>query len=232
VSQSEHTTLRRLPDEKRAGPQDIDGKLTVEDIEIEVAREPFEEIRVVPNPSCRRCVSALSAPPLTRQSPHVFERISTEVSEVILVHGNSTDGTVQVAKQLRPNLTVFRQIGQGKGNATTSGFWAATGDIIVMLDGTVHRPSEIPASLPLSWAALTSPKSATSSPVAAVPTVLRSAASATGHSLRLSKALGGQFSDLCYGYNAFWRRCLPFVTPDCESSRSKPREHTGGTSPP
>ena len=28
---------------------------------------------------------------------------------------------------------------------------------------------------------------------------------------------GGQYSDLCYGYNAFWRRCLPFITPDCKS---------------
>jgi hypothetical protein len=27
---------------------------------------------------------------------------------------------------------------------------------------------------------------------------------------------GGQYSDLCYGYNAFWRRCLPLVTPDCK----------------
>ena len=27
---------------------------------------------------------------------------------------------------------------------------------------------------------------------------------------------GGQYSDLCYGYNAFWRRYLPFVTSDCE----------------
>lgn len=69
MSQSEHTTLRRLPDEKRAGPQDIDGKLTVEDIEIEVAREPFEEIRVVPNP-------ILSALRVSVVSPALNEAIS------------------------------------------------------------------------------------------------------------------------------------------------------------
>jgi hypothetical protein len=26
---------------------------------------------------------------------------------------------------------------------------------------------------------------------------------------------GGRYSDLCYGYNAFWRRCLPLINPDC-----------------
>ena len=59
MNQSEHITYCRLPDEKCAGPQDIDGKLTVEDIEIEVARQPFEEIESSqPYPvgvACQRC---------------------------------------------------------------------------------------------------------------------------------------------------------------------------------
>ena len=34
---------------------------------------------------------------------------------------------------------------------------------------------------------------------------------------RLANLLHGtHYSDLCYGYNAFWRRCLPFITPDCD----------------
>ena len=31
----------------------------------------------------------------------------------------------------------------------------------------------------------------------------------------VNKLWGVNYSDLCYGYNAFWRRCLPFVAPDC-----------------
>jgi hypothetical protein len=27
---------------------------------------------------------------------------------------------------------------------------------------------------------------------------------------------GTQYTDLCYGYNAFWRRCLPAVHVDCD----------------
>ena len=29
-------------------------------------------------------------------------------------------------------------------------------------------------------------------------------------------ALGCNFSDLCYGYNAFWARCLPALNPDVD----------------
>ena len=32
---------------------------------------------------------------------------------------------------------------------------------------------------------------------------------------------GGQYSDLCYGYNAFWRRCLPSSHPTARGSKSK-----------
>ena len=27
---------------------------------------------------------------------------------------------------------------------------------------------------------------------------------------------GTHYSDLCYGYNAFWRRCLPYLRIDCD----------------
>ncbi len=65
-----------------------------------------------------------------------------------------------------------------------------------------------------------------------MPTSQKAAASSPGEAAATSATLrrignwslakvvnyiwGGQYSDLCYGYNAFWRRCLPFVTPDCE----------------
>ena len=66
--------------------------------------------------------------------PHVFPRLPDGFHEVILVDGHSTDGTIEVARRLRPDVRVVRRTGKGKGNALAAGFAAATGDIFVMLD--------------------------------------------------------------------------------------------------
>src|SRR5580765_6103248 len=65
--------------------------------------------------------------------PHVFERLPQGI-ELVMVDGGSTDGTVDVARSLRPEALILHQEGQGKGDALRCGFAAASGDIIVMLD--------------------------------------------------------------------------------------------------
>ena len=83
-------------------------------------------------------------------------------------------------------------------------------------DGSTD-PAEIPASLRRCWPALTSPRAAGSSLAAGAPTSLRVRRVGNWALAKVVNLIwGGQYSDLCYGYNAFWRRCLPFVTPDCE----------------
>jgi glycosyltransferase involved in cell wall biosynthesis len=66
--------------------------------------------------------------------PHVFPRLPQGLHEVIVVDGRSTDGTVEVARRLRPDVRIVMQDGKGKGNALAAGFAAATGDIFVTLD--------------------------------------------------------------------------------------------------
>ena len=78
--------------------------------------------------------------------PYVLPRIPFWVHEVILVDGNSTDGTADVARALIPTIRVVGQDGKGKGNALRAGFAACTGDIIVMLDADGSTdPAEIPS---------------------------------------------------------------------------------------
>ena len=64
----------------------------------------------------------------------VLPRLPSGIDQVVLVDGGSTDGTVEVARRLRPDITVVEQTRQGKGNALACGFARATGDIIVMMD--------------------------------------------------------------------------------------------------
>jgi glycosyltransferase involved in cell wall biosynthesis len=75
----------------------------------------------------------------------VLEQITCEVTEIILVDGNSTDVTLVTARRSRPDILVVPQQGAGKGSALRTGFLAATGDIIVMMDADGSMsPSEIP----------------------------------------------------------------------------------------
>src|SRR5215208_74492 len=64
----------------------------------------------------------------------VLERLPPIVDEVVLVDGDSYDGTAEVAKRLRPDIRVIGQDTPGKGAAVRAGFAAAHGDFIVMID--------------------------------------------------------------------------------------------------
>src|SRR5690242_19224522 len=76
---------------------------------------------------------------------YILPRIPLDVHEVILVDGHSSDNTIAVARQLRPDIRIIKQVWKGKGDAVRVGFAACTGEIIVMLDGDGSTdPTEIP----------------------------------------------------------------------------------------
>lgn len=64
----------------------------------------------------------------------VLEQIPPSISEVILVDGDSSDVTLITARTCRPDIRVVQQQGRGKGSALRTGFLAAKGDVIVMMD--------------------------------------------------------------------------------------------------
>jgi len=146
-----------------------------------------------------------------RNLPHVFAALPDGIDEVVLVDGGSIDRTIAVARELRPDVVVVQQTRTGKGNALACGFAACTSDIIVMIDAD---GSTDPAEIPLFVAKL----------VAGDDFVKGSRFDHGGHSHDITplRKLGNdglnvvvnvlfktRFTDLCYGYNAFWAKVIP-----------------------
>jgi glycosyltransferase involved in cell wall biosynthesis len=145
-----------------------------------------------------------------RNLPHVFSRLPEDIFEVILVDGGSVDDTVAVARALRPGVRVVRQSRRGKGNALACGFDACRGDIIVMIDADGSTdPAEIPAFVAALRAGVDFAKGTrfANGGGSADITPLRRLGNRALNGL-VNLLYGTRYTDLCYGYNAFWRHCL------------------------
>jgi glycosyltransferase involved in cell wall biosynthesis len=133
--------------------------------------------------------------------------------EIVLVDGNSVDGTVDVALELRPDVRVIRQTRKGKGNALACGFLAATGDIIVMFDADGSaNPAEIPAFIQALVDGADFAKGSRFAPGGGSEDItgLRTLGNG-GLNMLANMAFNTEFTDLCYGYNAFWRSLVPML---------------------
>ena len=131
--------------------------------------------------------------------------------EVVLVDGHSVDGTVEVALELRPDVRIVHQTRKGKGNALAAGFLAATGDIVVMFDADGSAdPREIPAFVQALTQGADFAKGSrfASGGGSEDITGLRTLGN-NGLNWVANRAFGTSFTDLCYGYNAFWRSLAP-----------------------
>ena len=150
--------------------------------------------------------------------PHVFARLPfEELFEVILVDGHSTDDTIEIARQLCPSIRVLLQDGKGKGNALACGFAAVRGDIIVMLDADGSTdPQEIPAYVDALFDGADFAKGSRfiegGGSVDITPLRMQGNRFLNG---TVNALFGTGYSDLCYGYNAFWSDVRPTINVDC-----------------
>ncbi|MBA7661602.1 Polyprenol monophosphomannose synthase [subsurface metagenome] len=141
--------------------------------------------------------------------PHVLPQIPGWVDETLLVDGRSTDRTVEVARELKPDVKVLYQPAKGKGDALRYGIEHATGDIIVTLDADgATNPEEMSKFI---------------EPLLSGYDFAKGSRFLNGfpHHKPWHRILGNwiititfdvfffrKYTDLCSGYNAFWRKAI------------------------
>jgi glycosyltransferase involved in cell wall biosynthesis len=169
-----------------------------------------------------------------------------ELHEIIVVGGDSADDTVTTARSLWPRVRIVQQARRETGNLLACGFHAATGDILVTVeaDGSMD-PAEIRYFVEALRRGADYAKGS------------RFAAGGGTSDITAVRSWGNRrlngmtalvhrtaYSDLCYGFNAFWARLLPTLglDPDCPgttasrgcgvtASRSRPSSISGSTQP-
>jgi glycosyltransferase involved in cell wall biosynthesis len=135
------------------------------------------------------------------------------VHEIIVVDGHSSDDSIGAARRALPWVRAITQTRKGKGNAMACGFAAATGDVIVMFDADGSAdPTEIPAFVNALVAGADFAKGSRFAPGGGSDdiTLLRRSGNA-GLNGVANALFGTSYTDLCYGYNAFWADLLPLL---------------------
>ena len=176
----------------------------------------FQSFYDVPWPKVSVIIPTLNE---ARNLPHVFSKLPPALHEVIIVDGHSVDDTVATARRLRPDVRIIKQSRSGKGNALACGFAAATGDIIAMVDADGSAdPAEIPRFVRALMAGADFAKGTRFAPGGGSSDITRLRRLGNRLLSGLVNVLcGTHYSDLCYGYNAFWRRHVRVFGLDTES---------------
>jgi len=140
----------------------------------------------------------------------VFPKIPSFVDEVIVVDGNSIDGTREMVKQYRPDAKIIVGEPRGKGEALKTGFEQSSGDIIVMMDADgSHDPDEMGNLIAPLLDGYEVSKGSRMLPGGGSSdlTLFRK----FGNSIfigMVNAMYGSDYTDLCYGYRAFKKDAL------------------------
>jgi glycosyltransferase involved in cell wall biosynthesis len=148
--------------------------------------------------------------------PYVLPHLAAYADELVLVDGHSTDGTLEVARALYPDVKIVLASVRGKGAALQSGFAACTGDIIVMLDADgSNDPAEIPRFVGALLSGADFAKGSRFLQGGGTADMPRYRQAGNWVFVRLVRLLfRSRYSDLCYGYNAFWKDVVDVLTLD------------------
>ncbi len=159
------------------------------------------------NPSVTVLICALNE---EESIPHVLPKVPQWVDEVLVVDGGSTDQTVAIARQLRPDIRILHQSGKGKGDAIKYGVRKSMGDIVITLDADGETdPDEIERFVEPLLSGYDFAKG--SRLVKGRPGSMPFHRWVGNKILALTCNLlyGTRYTDVCSGYCAFWKRAFP-----------------------
>ncbi|QIJ77548.1 glycosyltransferase [Methylobacterium sp. NI91] len=149
--------------------------------------------------------------------PYLLPRIPAWAHEIIIVDGRSTDDTIAVARALCEDVRIVLEPAKGKGLALRAGFEAATGDIIIMLDADGSMLPEEAMSFVgalIAGADLVKGSRFCQGGTTDDMSYFRMFGN-WGLTQLVRLFYGGDFTDLCYGYMAFWRRHVRTLNVNC-----------------
>jgi len=140
----------------------------------------------------------------------VLGRLTSSVDQVILVDGHSVDDTINVARSVRPDIEVVVEDRPGKGAALRTGFAAARGDYVVMLDADGSMdPLEIPLFLQALRDGWDVVKGSRFLPTGGSTDISPIRTLGNWALLKIAERLFGfRQTDFCYGFIAFQRTAL------------------------
>jgi len=132
------------------------------------------------------------------------------INEVILVDGRSTDSTVETARKIMPAIKVVMEKKPGKGAALIAGYRASTGEVIIVIDADgSNDPREIPRFLNALMQGADFVKGSRFSSGGGTSDMPRLRRLGNAFFVNLVNLLfNSTFTDLCYGYHAFWAYSL------------------------
>ena len=143
-----------------------------------------------------------------------------EFYEVIVVLSEADQESVAAAHAALPSAKVIYQTRKGKGNALACGFAEVTGDAVVMydVDGSAD-PHEIPRFIRALTDGADLAKGSRFCPGGGSEDITPVRAFGNrGLNIVASVLTRTRFTDLCYGYNAFWKDQLYMLDlPDTEN---------------
>lgn len=143
----------------------------------------------------------------------VLDQVPSVVTEIVIVDGHSSDATIVTARSSRGDVKVVTQEGRGKGDALRSGFAAATGEILVMIDADGSMdPQEITHFLHFLENGYDFVKGSrfTGGGGSRDITRMRRLGNLAFRQM-VNVLFDAQLTDLCYGFCAFHRRYLPYL---------------------
>lgn len=135
------------------------------------------------------------------------------VDEIILVDGLSTDHTPEVAKRIMPSIQVIMETKPGKGAALQAGYKAARGEIIVVMDcDGSNDPREIPRYVEALMEGADFVKGSRFAPGGGTTDMPLYRQLGNGvFVLMVNILFRATFTDLAYGFHAFWKYCLSSI---------------------